>query len=155
MFFFNKKLFEKGITNVVDHIDMGGNIYTFERLKEAYNIKRTFLDYQTLITKIPRTWKEIIKEHTTKCKDMKYNVSISAYLKLVFKDKKGIRSIYDKIIPVNQLQTTNRWNKDLGDIASEEMKTFNKNLKYIKEIKLRDFQYKINNIIMSTNSFLF
>ena len=44
--------------------DIDGNIYTFERLKEVYSIKGTFLDYQTLIRKIPRTWKEIINEHT-------------------------------------------------------------------------------------------
>ena len=37
----------------------------------------------------------------------------------------------------------------------ENGKKINKNLNYIKEIKLRDFQFKINNRILVTNSFLF
>ena len=78
-----------------------------DQLKYVYGIKGTFLDYQTLIRKIPRTWKETINENTNKCKDMKYIVYINCYLKFILKDKKSSRLIYDKLVPVNQLQTTN------------------------------------------------
>ena len=47
-----------------------------------------------------------------------------------------------------------KWTKELGDITSEEMNVYNRNLKYVKEIKLRDFQFKINHRILVTNSFL-
>ena len=49
-----KNWFEKGVGNVFDIIDVNWNIYTFEQLKEIYNQKGTFLDYQRLIKKIPR-----------------------------------------------------------------------------------------------------
>ena len=52
------------------------------------------------------------------------------------------------------MQKTNRWNRELGDITNDELKTFNLNLKFINEIKLRDFQFKINNKILVTNYFL-
>ena len=42
-----------------------------------------------------------------------------------------------------------------GIFRLENGKKINKNLNYIKEIKLRDFQFKINNRILVTNSFLF
>ena len=35
------------------------------------------------------------------------------------------------------------------------MEKYNTNLKYVSEIKSRDFQYKINNKILVTNSFLY
>ena len=121
--FFYKNWFEKGVRNVIDIIDVNGNIYTFEQLKEIYNLKGTFLDYQRLIKKIPRAWKEKINEHTTKCKDIKYNVQINCYIKFILKDKKGSRAIYDKLVSVTQMQKSNRWNGELGDITNDELKT--------------------------------
>ena len=115
-------------------------MYTFEGLKEIYKIRGTFLDYEAVIRKIPRAWQEKINANTDICINLKYNVQINPYIKFILKDEKGCRSIYDKIVSVNQLLLTNKWTKELGDITSEEMKVYNRNLKYVKEIKLRDFQ---------------
>ena len=46
----------------------------------------------------------------------------------------------------------NRWQRDLGDISKEEKSQYNSALNDIKEVKLKDFQYKINN---SGNQFIF
>ena len=54
--------FEKGIKKVIDILDANGDIYNFEQLKETYSLKGTFLDYQELISKLPRTWLEAINE---------------------------------------------------------------------------------------------
>ena len=43
----------------------------------------------------------------------------------------------------------------MGDIRENEWKLYFLNIKQWHEIKLRDFQYKINNKILVTNSFLF
>ena len=41
------------------------------------------------------------------------------------------------------------------DISKEEKSQYNSALNDIKEVKLKDFQYKINNRILATNSFLY
>ena len=71
--FLIKSWFEKRIKNVIDILDANGNIYHFEQLKEAYSLKGTFLDYQGLINKLPRTWLEAINEQKDKCVFLKYN----------------------------------------------------------------------------------
>ena len=53
------------------------------------------------------------------------------------------------------MQKTNRWNEELGNITNDELKTYDLNLKYINEIELRDFQFKINDKILLTISFLY
>ena len=153
--FLFKNWFEMGVRNVIDIVDTNGYIYEFEQLKQIYNLKGTYLDYQRLINKLPKTWRDVISENNEKCKFSKFNVQINCYVKLIMKDKKGSRSIYDKILPVKEQVLNNRWNTDLGQITIEEQKLGNANLKYINEIKLRDFQFKINNKILVTNSFLY
>ena len=58
------------------------------------------------------------------------------------------------LIPVNEVIIPNKWINEIGDIQIGECKKINKKLNYIKEIKLRDFQFKLNNRILVTNSFL-
>ena len=49
----------------------------------------------------------------------------------------------------------NKWINEIGDIQIDEWKKINEKLNYIKEVKLRDFQFMINNCILVTHSFLF
>ena len=44
--------------------------------------------------------------------------------------------------------------QELGFINEEEHKSFNKVIRSIKEIRLKDFQYKVTNKILVTKSFL-
>ena len=132
--FLFKNWFEMGVRNVIDIVDTNGYIYDFEQLKQIYNLKGTFLDYQRLINKLPKTWLDIINENNEKCKFSKFNVQINCYIKLIMKDKKGSRSIYDKILPVKEQLKNNRWNTDLGQITTEEQNLGNASLKYINEI---------------------
>ena len=43
----------------------------------------------------------------------------------------------------------------MGDMGEEEWNMYYRTLKLFHETKLREFQYKINNKILVTNSFLF
>ena len=153
--FIFKDWFDKGIRNIFDIVDINGHLYNFEELQRTYSLKGTFLDYQRLIRKIPKTWLETINDHNDKCKILKYNVQINLYLKLILKDKRGCRAIYDKLIPVREQTANNKWNEEVGPITNEEQRKVNSSLKYINEVKLRDFQFKINNKILVTNSFLY
>ena len=49
---------------------------------------------------------------------------------------------------------TNRWGNQFGNINDKECKLYHSSLQDIKEAELADFQYKINNKILVTNSFL-
>ena len=46
--------YKKGIRYVPDLIDENGNLYEFVTLKNRYGLKGTFLDYQSVLRKIPK-----------------------------------------------------------------------------------------------------
>ena len=50
---------------------------------------------------------------------------------------------------------SNRWEQDIGHISEAEMKAYNSVIPTLKEIKLRDFQFKITHKILVTKSFLY
>ena len=55
------------------------------------------------------------------------------------------------------MDVTNRqkWGNQFGNISNKEWKLYHASIKDIKEVKLADFQHKIKNKILVTNSFLF
>ena len=57
--------FKKGIKQISDLLDINGNFYQFDVLKEMYGINGAFLDYQSLIHKIPNYWKNMIINNVT------------------------------------------------------------------------------------------
>ena len=83
--FLFKSWFEMGVRNFIDIVEC---IYDFEQLKQIYNLKGTFLDYQRLINKLPNTWLDVINENNGKYKFSKFNVQINCYIQLIMKDKK-------------------------------------------------------------------
>ena len=153
--FIFKEWYDKGIRNIIDLVDENGRISDFRVLKETYNIKGTYLDYNRLLSKIPKTWKDIINVESDKCTKMKNDVQINCYIKFILKNKKGCRDIYDTLLPVNETNIPTKWQQERNDITIEEWKTYNKKLSHIKEVKLKDFQFKILNRILVTNRFLF
>ena len=147
--------FNKGIRNIMDLIDENGLFYNFQNLQERYNIHGTYLDYLHLMQNIPRLWRDTIEENREKNVLYRYNVQINCYVFKLLRKKKGCRDIYDTLISANDVSVPNYWTTEIGDVSNDEWKRFSKNLIYIQEIKLRDFQYKINNRILVTNTFLY
>ena len=49
----------KGIKTIGDILDTNGNFYTFDRLKEIYEARVTFLNYENILHKIQKEWKNI------------------------------------------------------------------------------------------------
>lgn len=146
--------YKKGIRTLNDLIDEHGNIYQFEELKGIYNIRGTFLDYQSVLRKIPERWKDIINDNKIACILNKYNVRCNIYVKYLMKDKKGCKPFYDVFASTNSFQENSKWDQEFGNIGVDEWKTHYKVIKSLREIKLRDFQYKITNKILVTRSFL-
>ena len=53
-----------------------------------------------------------------------------------------------------KIESENKWSQELGLINKQEYKTYNKVIQCVKEIKLKDFLYKITNKILVTKHFL-
>ena len=104
--------------------------------------------------KIPAQLKQKINENKVLCQALKPNVSRNCYVNYLGKDKKGSRTFYDILID-NKIPTppSEKWIKELGDIQQDEWNTYNRIIKDIKETKLKEFQFKINNRILVTKSF--
>ena len=90
-----------------------------------------------------------------KSANLMYNVQANCYVKFILKNKRGCRDIYDTLIPVDETIAPVKWLQEINDITVVEWKMYNKNLNQIKEVKLKDFQYKILNRILVTNRFLY
>ena len=70
------------------------------------------------------------------------------------KVKKGSRVFYDIFVNVNDDIPQNKWQAEIGDISENERKSYFLSTKKWHEVKVRDFQYNINNNILVTNTFL-
>ena len=147
--------YSKGIKTIGDILDDNGNFYTFDRLKEIYRVRVTFLNYENILQKILNQWKNIINENRVFIYQNRYNITCNVFVAYLLKDKKGSRRFYDILAHVGEMGVTNRWGNQFGNINDKEWKLYNSSVKDIKEVKLADFQYKINNKILVTNSFLF
>ena len=57
----------------------------------------------------------------------------------LLKDKKGSRRFYDILAHVTEINITNRWIDQLGNINDKEWKLYNSSIHDINEVKLADF----------------
>ena len=69
--------------------------------------------------------------------------------------QKSSRIFYDIITGVSEVNTHPKWQETLGQINENEWKLYHSSINKVKEVKLKDFQYKINNKILVTNKLLF
>ena len=120
-----------------------------------YNIRGTFLDYQRMLNNISQSWKAQINDNRVFILENKHNALCNIYVKKLIKAKKGSKIFYDTFVGVNEYIPQGKWQAEMGDIRENEWKSYFLNIKQWHEIKLRDFQYKINNKVLVTNSFLF
>ena len=87
---FIKEWHDKGIRNVIDLLNAEGQFYHFNELKDTYDIHGTFLDYQSILRKLPAFWKNKINQNSVKCKNLRQNVAQNCYIKILCKDKKKV-----------------------------------------------------------------
>ena len=77
---------------------------------------------------ISKTWKENINLESNKCAKLKYNVPIHGYVQWLLKAVEAVGT-YDRLIPVDETNIPIKWLQEANDIAIEERKRYNKNLK--------------------------
>ena len=153
--FFINEWYKKDIRQVSDLLNEQGNMFDFEALKTRYGIRGTFLEYEALKNKIPNRWKNMLNDNTTTCITNRFNVTCNIYLQFVLKDKKGCRRFYDLMLQSKKIELNDKWMQEFGFIDTDEYKHYNKIIASVKEIKLKDFQFKVINKILVTKSFLY
>ena len=151
--FYIRDWHDKGIVLVSDIIDDEGNLYQFEALKTKYNLRGTNLDFRAFIRRLPEYWKNKIVDNRIACILSKHDVRCNLYLQYLMRDKKGCRRLYDVMVPTKLITESNRWELDIGHISEAEMKAYNSVIPTLKEIKLRDFQFKITHKILELSHF--
>ena len=77
--FFIKEWYDKGVRQIIDLLDAEGKFYQYNDLKKKYNVNGTFLDYLSLLRKLPREWENKIKENSNICQNLKLNVAQNCY----------------------------------------------------------------------------
>lgn len=146
--------YEKGLRQISDLIDEQGNIYSFDVLKGMYNLRGTFLDFQALIRKIPNDWKIKLNDNKIVSNINRYNVNCNLYVQQLIKDRRGCRRLYDLMVDANTMILNEKWDREIPNILAQDWKNYYSVIKSLKEVKLKDFQYKVNNKILVTKSFL-
>ena len=88
--FYIRDWYNKGLRHISDLLDEHGDIYQFEGLKTWYNMRGTFLDYHSLLRKIPNEWKNILNNNKVVSILNKYNVNCNIYVQQLIADKRDV-----------------------------------------------------------------
>lgn len=147
----------KGVMFVSDLFDVEGKIYKYEDFKSTYNIKTNFLEYEGICRSVTTT----IKKNTIFAGQI---CSIELpfrpfHFDVLFKEKKGCKTFY-KILTSDKVtdnkEKRQKWEQVLRTtITEEKWRQVNKSaFDTLIESKLTWFQFRINNRILATNSFL-
>ena len=110
---------KKGIKFVSDIIDDEGNLYNFEALKAKYNLRGTILDFRAFTRRLPKLWKKLSNDNRITCMLTKYDVRCNVYFQVLLRDKKGCRRLYDVMIPTKLVQSSTKWEQEIGQIGEE------------------------------------
>ena len=65
---FIKNWYEKGVRTIIDLLNYTGDFYAFDEFKGMFNVQGTFLDFQSVISKIPNEWKIKMNNFKNECR---------------------------------------------------------------------------------------
>lgn len=65
--------------------------------------------------------KKKINENKDQIINFKYDVQCNDYVKILIKDKKGSRTIYDLLAKTKDMTISNKWENELGNITKKWM----------------------------------
>ena len=107
---------------IPDLLDEHGNIQPFEDFRIRFGIRGTFLDYQSLLKKIPNYWQGLLNENKPSSILNRFNVKGNIYVQEILKDKTGSRRFYDIMTHASKTETENKWTQEIGIIGNQEYK---------------------------------
>ena len=144
--------FRAGIKQIADLWDSGENRFlSFHSFRNKYKVKCNFLQYYSLLSSIPKSWKKLLGENPeAPAASNASNASNASKCSL------SCKTIYDMLLDPENLPPPTSEKKLLA--CGVEKKDLNKlyllPFRATKEIKLAMFQYKIIHHILPTNNLL-
>ena len=148
---FYKKWFKNNIVYISDLLDENGSFLSFENLQKIYKIKTNFLIYASLQNSI----KSILASQKIIMQTDNPKPFIPFNIKIFCTNKKGTKHIYntliaEKVIPLGKM----KWGKIFEISDNQWGKIYSYPFHQTKNSKLQWLQFRINNYILTTNSFL-
>ena len=126
----------------------------YNDFQNTYRMKINFVDFYSLIHSIPRKWMAVLRDHRHKIKGPIFQPVLNEVLVM----PKVCKGTYWKLISTLDLKRNiaNKWSEHLEkQITKEDMRDFfTLNFQCTIESKMRSFQYKILQRILTTNKFL-
>ena len=92
------------------------------------------MDFQSLIRKIPETWKEMLRENRIVTVLHRYNVKTNIYVQQLLRDKKGCRRRYDIMLSPKCFVHTNKWETVGININEQSWKKYHIVIKALNEV---------------------
>ena len=136
-----------GIIHISDLFDTEKNCFlSFNSLCKKYNTKLNFLQYYSIPSAIPHSWKKPLKSN-----DLPHIVPLDS-----ISDSLTCKALYEKLLSLEKLPPPTAEKKliehglEKNDLSKVYLLSFN----VTKETKMMMFQYKIIHRILPTNSLL-
>ena len=147
---------KRGIKYIVDLVDESRSLYSWQRINEKYPNMTNFIEFHGIIQSV----KMYLKSLTINTPYI-FNL-VKPFrptpISWILKSNKGCRVSYNilNVINTDKTRTMIKWERNLDtEIELSEWQKLNIiPFKCIYETKLRWFQYRINQRILSTNTFL-
>ena len=149
---------QKGIRYITDLIDADGKFLTLHKFKQKYHIDTNFITFNGIISSISKYKKELKLKG-----DLKPSIVLPfrpIQISWILQYTKGCKPFYD-IFNSKDLTKSNamkKWENNLNcnNIQLQDWKIIMQiPFKCTLDTKLRWFQYRINNRILATNSFIY
>ena len=149
-----KAFFDKGILFINDLLDDTGSLMSFVEFKNVYDIEICYTTYfgvqRTLLKQYPifRTYRGDF---------VKYSPNISNSIRILFRDIKGSKSIYDVYISELCYNSSykEKWEQELNTV-NINWQNYNKNIfEGIQDKYLQWLQYRITHRILGKNKSLY
>ena len=124
---------------MIDLPDDNGSFLDFDVFKVRFSVQGTFLHYQSILNRIPIEWRHKINDNRNLCVEIKYSVPCLEITKILLKDAKGSRRLYNIFLTDIDSITPTRWATDLGNIPEEDFRKYNSVITELHDVKLKDF----------------
>ena len=151
-----KKWRVAGIVFVTDLIHAYENRFLFwNEIEARYGFRTNYLEYNSVINAIKNNFKHIFQANV-------HVASISRpfipfHFSLILRDKKGCKSLCNQLLDTIVPKAKQKWSDKMGlQFSDQEWKAYNLiPFKCTIDVKLRWFQYRVLNRILTTNTCMY
>ena len=152
---FIKHIFDSGVRTINDLVNTDGMFLSLDDFCNTFSININFLEYNALLRAIRQF--RISRYNGIPVLDRKLETpTIPNLVRIITKDSKGCRFIYEHLIKNNQIPTSRRkWENNYGFGGNYEWKkVFDIPYKTTLSTRTRWFQFRLLHRILATNIFL-